>query len=86
MLIVDSHVHVLPPDPHGGDAIRDPYEIWEYGAKEGMAVLDTAGTIDEVTAAMTSADCDHFVVVNMFLAEHEASKDPRSRSRLLTSP
>jgi uncharacterized protein len=76
MLIVDSHVHVLPPDPDGGDAIRDPYEIWEYGDKEGVEVLDTAGTLDEVTAAMTTADCDHFVAVNLFVAEHEVARVP----------
>lgn len=76
MLTVDSHVHVLPPEPGGGDPIRDPYEIWEYGYQAGVEVLDTAGTIDEVTAAMATAHCDHFVAVNLFVAEHEAARVP----------
>lgn len=77
MLTVDSHVHVLPPDPAGGKAARDPYEIWEYGDKPGVEVLDVAGTIDEVTEAMTAADCDHFVAVNLFVAENEARRVPK---------
>ncbi len=69
--VVDSHVHVLPPDPAGAEPARDPYEIWEYGDKAGVDVLDVAGTLEEVTAAMRAARCDHFVVVNMFVASNE---------------
>lgn len=57
---------MLPPDPSGGEPERVPYEIWEYGQKDGVEVLETAGTLDQVTTAMQSAHCDHFVVVNLF--------------------
>ena len=53
--VVDSHVHLLPPDPSAAEPQRMPYEIWEYGRKDDVDVLETAGTLDEVTAAMRSA-------------------------------
>lgn len=76
MLIVDAHVHVVPDDPAGARPERSPYEIWEYGDDDTVAVLDTAGTIDEVTEAMAAASCDHFVAVNMFVADHEEARLP----------
>ena len=50
------------------------YEIWEYGQHGGVEVLDSAGTIEEVTAAMHAARCDHFVTANLFVAADEIAK------------
>jgi hypothetical protein len=72
--IVDAHVHVLPPGPGLDVPKRDPYEIWEYGDLEGVEVLEAAGTIEQVVDAMREAHCDHFVVVNMFVADNELAK------------
>ena len=65
-LLVDVHVHVMPsPD----DPIRDGYEIWEYGAREGVAFCDDRGTIDDVLAAMDAAGFARVVAANMFAAD-----------------
>jgi uncharacterized protein len=72
--IVDVHVHVLPEGEPGEEPERDPYEIWEYGAKADVEVCEVAGTIGQVTDAMRAAECDHFVAVNMFAPDAELAK------------
>jgi predicted TIM-barrel fold metal-dependent hydrolase len=72
--IVDVHVHVLPDSDSEAEPQRDPYEIWEYGGKDDVDICELAGTIDQVSQAMRAAQCDHFVVVNMFVADNELSK------------
>ena len=72
--IVDVHVHVLPESDPGDEPEREPYEIWEYGAKEDVEICELAGTIGQVEAAMGAAECDHFVVVNMFAPDAELAK------------
>ena len=65
-LLVDVHVHVMPsPD----DPIRDGYEIWEYGAKDGVAFCDDRGTLADVLAAMDAAGFARVVAANMFAAD-----------------
>jgi predicted TIM-barrel fold metal-dependent hydrolase len=73
-LVVDAHVHVLPPAEDGRPPVRDPYDIWEYGDKPDVEVLDTPGTIEEVSAAMKAAGCDHFVALNMFVSGNELAR------------
>jgi predicted TIM-barrel fold metal-dependent hydrolase len=64
--LVDVHVHVLPSD---SDPMRDGYEIWEYGTKDGVVFSDARGTVDEVDAAVADADFTHVVAVNLFAAD-----------------
>lgn len=72
--IVDVHVHVLPTDGTDEEPERDPYEIWEYGHDDRVEICELAGTIDQVTTAMEVAECDHFVVVNLFAVVNELQK------------
>ena len=72
--IVDVNVHLLPEGEPGEERKRDPYEIWEYGAKEDVEICELAGTIGQVADAMRAAECDHFVVVNMFVPDAELAK------------
>jgi uncharacterized protein len=64
--LVDVHVHVLPS---ANDPIRDGYEIWEYGAKDGVAFSDARGTVEEVDTAVRDAGFAHVVAVNLFVAD-----------------
>ena len=52
---VDSHVHVYRDRP---EAIREKtgYEIWEYGALEGVHASDAIGLIDDFLTNMRAAD------------------------------
>jgi uncharacterized protein len=63
--LVDVHVHVMQS---ADDPMRDGYEIWEYGAKEGVVFSDARGTVDEVDAAVRDAGFAHVVAVNLFAA------------------
>jgi predicted TIM-barrel fold metal-dependent hydrolase len=64
--MVDVHVHVLPSDD---DPIRDGYEIWEYGPRQGVVFSDARGTVDEIDAAVGDAGFAHVVAVNLFAAD-----------------
>jgi predicted TIM-barrel fold metal-dependent hydrolase len=64
--LVDVHVHVMPSD---NDPMRDGYEIWEYGTKEGVVFSDARGTVDEVDAVVADAGFAHVVAVNLFAAD-----------------
>lgn len=64
--LVDVHVHVLPSD---NDPIRDGYEIWEYGEKDGVVFSDARGTVDEIDAAVADSGFTHVVAVNLFAAD-----------------
>ena len=48
---VDSHVHLYRSKAEG-QADKDGYEIWEYGAKPGVCFSDRLGTFDQVMADM----------------------------------
>jgi predicted TIM-barrel fold metal-dependent hydrolase len=72
--IVDVHVHVLPTDESEQAPERDPYEIWEYGTKDDVDICELAGTIGQVSEAMEVAQCDHFILVNMFVPDNEIEK------------
>ena len=72
--VVDVHVHVLPTDPSDQEPERDPYEIWEYGTKDDVEICELAGTIAQVSEAMQVAQCDHFVLVNMFVPDNEIER------------
>jgi uncharacterized protein len=64
--LVDVHVHVLPS---ANDPIRDGYEIWEYGAKDGVVFSHARGTVDEIEAAVAGTGFTHVVAVNLFAAD-----------------
>jgi len=65
-LLVDVHVHVMPsPD----DPIRDGYEIWEYGTKDGVVFCDDRGTLEDTLAAMDAAGFSRVIAANMFAAD-----------------
>jgi uncharacterized protein len=64
--LVDVHVHVLPTE---NDPIRDGYEIWEYGAKDGVVFCDARGTVADVDGAVAEAGFAHVVAVNLFAAD-----------------
>src|SRR5207253_1305217 len=63
---LDIHVHVLPS---ADDPIRDGYEIWEYGAKDGVVFSEARGTTEEVDAAVLASGFAHVVAVNLFVAD-----------------
>jgi uncharacterized protein len=64
--LVDVHVHVLPS---ADDPMRDGYEIWEYGDKDGVVFCDARGTVDEIDAAAKEAGFEHVIAVNLFAAD-----------------
>jgi uncharacterized protein len=61
---VDVHMH-LYPSARSGAWWKSGYEIWEYGAKDGVAFSRYDGTVDDALAAMDEAGFGHGVVVNM---------------------
>ncbi|HWE65648.1 MAG TPA: amidohydrolase family protein [Acidimicrobiales bacterium] len=67
-LVVDVHVHLFagPDDP-----IRDGYEIWEYGEGPEVEFGQRPGTFDDLVVAMAEQQCDHSVVLGMFVPDTE---------------
>ncbi len=63
---VDSHVH-LYRSREEGQAEKDGYEIWEYGAKPGVCFSERFGTVDEVMADMDATGISKAVVVNLYI-------------------
>jgi uncharacterized protein len=61
---VDVHMH-LYPSAASGAWWKTGYEIWEYGAKDGVRFSRYDGTVDDALAAMETAGFLHGVVVNM---------------------
>jgi hypothetical protein len=61
--VVDVHVHLFerPDDP-----LRDGYDIWEYGAHDGVAFGTRRGTLADLEAALVTAPVAHCVVLGMF--------------------
>jgi uncharacterized protein len=64
MLKVDVHMH-LYPSAESGAWWKGGYEIWEYGAKEGVAFSRASGTVGEALAAMEAAGFSHGIAVNL---------------------
>ena len=61
---VDVHMH-LYPSAESGAWWKTGYEIWEYGAKEGVSFSRYDGTVEDALAAMEKAGFSHGVVVNL---------------------
>ena len=64
MLKVDVHMH-LYPSAESGAWWKGGYEIWEYGAKEGVAFSRSSGTVGEALTAMEAAGFSHGIAVNL---------------------
>jgi predicted TIM-barrel fold metal-dependent hydrolase len=74
-VLIDTHMHVYPTKA-AGEREKAGYEIWEYGAKPGVAFSRYGGDVDDVVAAMREAGYARAVLVNMFaidLARAEAA-------------
>ncbi len=67
LIRVDSHVH-LYRDSEEGQAEKDGYQVWEYGAREGVHVSECAGTVDELSAQMEATGISRAIIVNLFSA------------------
>ena len=65
---VDSHVHLYRSKAEG-QADKDGYEIWEYGAKPGVCFSERLGTVDQVMADMDATGISKAVVVNLYIGE-----------------
>jgi predicted TIM-barrel fold metal-dependent hydrolase len=65
---VDVHMH-LYPSAESGAWWKTGYEIWEYGAKDGVAFSRYDGTVDDALAAMAEAGFRHGVAVNLLSVE-----------------
>lgn len=61
---VDVHMH-LYPSAESGAWWKRGYEIWEYGAKDGVSFSRSNGTVDEALLAMEKAGFQHGVAVNL---------------------
>src|SRR5690348_1346355 len=74
--VVDVHVHLFerPDDP-----LRDGYDIWEYGAHDGVAFGTRRGTLDDLEAALGPAPIAHCVVLGLF---EPRSGEPGEADRL----
>ena len=61
---VDVHMH-LYPSAESGAWWKTGYEIWEYGAKDGVGFSRYDGTVEDALAAMQKAGFGHGVAVNL---------------------
>jgi uncharacterized protein len=61
---VDVHMH-LYPSAESGAWWKGGYEIWEYGARDGISFSRSNGTVDEALVAMEKAGFQHGVAVNL---------------------
>jgi len=67
LIRVDSHVH-LYRDSVEGRAEKDGYQVWEYGAREGVHVSECSGTVDELSVQMQATGISRAIIVNLFSA------------------
>ncbi len=67
---IDSHVHIFQ-DPAVGTAAKENYEIWEYGAQEGVRISALAGTVEDMIGAMAEARIEKAVAVNIWVPDQE---------------
>ena len=70
---VDSHVH-LYRSPEEGQADKDGYEIYEYGAKPHVCFSERLGTVDQVMADMDATGISKAVVVNLYIGQIARAK------------
>jgi predicted TIM-barrel fold metal-dependent hydrolase len=61
---VDVHMH-LYPTAASGEWWKTGYEIWEYGAKDGVTFSRWSGTVGDALAAMEEAGFSHGIAVNL---------------------
>ena len=61
--VVDVHVHLFE---QADDPMRDGYEIWEYGAHEGVEFGSRRGTVEDLVASVGSDPCAHCVILGMW--------------------
>jgi predicted TIM-barrel fold metal-dependent hydrolase len=66
--VVDVHVHVFAD---AADPLRDGYDIWEYGERDGVEFGERRGTVDDLLGALTGSPCSHCVVLGMFVPDAE---------------
>ena len=67
LIRVDSHVH-LYRDSVEGRAEKDGYQVWEYGAHEGVHASECSGTVDELAVQMQATGISRAIIVNLFSA------------------
>jgi predicted TIM-barrel fold metal-dependent hydrolase len=61
--VVDVHVHLFE---QADDPMRDGYEIWEYGERDGVAFGTRRGTVEDLAASLGQPPVAHCVIVGMF--------------------
>ena len=61
--VVDVHVHLFE---QADDPMRDDYEIWEYGAHEGVECGSRRGTVEDLVAVVGTDPRAHCVILGMW--------------------
>ncbi len=67
---IDSHVHMFQESAVGA-AAKENYEIWEYGAQDGVRISALAGTVEDMIGAMAEARIEKAVAVNIWVPEEQ---------------
>lgn len=67
---VDSHLHLFQTADECL-ALKEDYEIWEYGSAPNVTYSAYAGTIADAVEAMDAAGIDKAVSLNLFLGQLE---------------
>ena len=88
-LIIDCHMHVYETRERA-EYGKANYEIWEYGAKQGVHSSQFAGDVEDALDALGAAGASKAVIVNLFGVERAiqraslelpAELTPQERSR-----
>jgi uncharacterized protein len=67
-LKIDTHIHLYPSGQEG-EWWKSGYEIWEYGARDGVHFSTGTGTPEETVAVLDRGGFAHGVVMNLFSAD-----------------
>jgi predicted TIM-barrel fold metal-dependent hydrolase len=65
VLLIDSHIHIYPTR-EAGAAIKDSFEIWEYGAKDDVVFSERDGDLEQASEAMDEAGIASAAVLNIY--------------------
>ena len=71
-LIIDSHAHLYE---HAAQALalKDAYEITEYGRKQDVSYSARVGLVDDLLSSMRDCGISHSVVLNLFITSEGGS-------------
>jgi predicted TIM-barrel fold metal-dependent hydrolase len=66
VVLIDSHMHIYP-SREIGQALKDGYDIPDYGKKQDVAISTCSGTVEEAREEMDRAGISKAAVLNIFL-------------------